>query len=187
MSAVRNVALSGRTVMATIHQPSIEIFEAFDTLLLLQVRAAGSAVTCSCDSLGRVTYGNVLLCPCSTVLAAPCSQHVCAPSGAPLPYLTYTMWPLLPGPCSVGAVPRTLAPWVWRAAYWWPTCRPSLVRHLLLWTSHTTGIEALNIIEILRFSYPSGLACRHVTPPSAASISKAFSDNLTVRRPCKNL
>ena len=39
MSAVRNVASSGRTVMVTIHQPSIEIFEAFDTLLLLQVRA----------------------------------------------------------------------------------------------------------------------------------------------------
>jgi hypothetical protein len=38
MSAVRNVASSGRTVMVTIHQPSIEIFEAFDTLLLLQVR-----------------------------------------------------------------------------------------------------------------------------------------------------
>jgi hypothetical protein len=37
MRAVRNVALSGRTVMVTIHQPSIEIFEAFDTLLLLQV------------------------------------------------------------------------------------------------------------------------------------------------------
>lgn len=36
MSAVRNVALSGRTVMVTIHKPSIEIFEAFDTLLLLQ-------------------------------------------------------------------------------------------------------------------------------------------------------
>ncbi|WIA42005.1 hypothetical protein OEZ86_009302 [Tetradesmus obliquus] len=36
MRAVRNVALSGRTVMVTIHQPSIEIFEAFDTLLLLQ-------------------------------------------------------------------------------------------------------------------------------------------------------
>jgi hypothetical protein len=36
MNAIRNVASSGRTVMVTIHQPSIEIFEAFDTLLLLQ-------------------------------------------------------------------------------------------------------------------------------------------------------
>eukprot|EP00878_Enallax_costatus_P039821 GHUV01045738.1.p1 GENE.GHUV01045738.1~~GHUV01045738.1.p1 ORF type:complete len:521 (+),score=145.25 GHUV01045738.1:208-1563(+) len=36
MRAVRNVALSGRTVMVTIHQPSIEIFESFDNLLLLQ-------------------------------------------------------------------------------------------------------------------------------------------------------
>eukprot|EP00877_Chromochloris_zofingiensis_P010755 jgi/Chrzof1/5933/Cz16g21030.t1 len=36
MRAVRNVARNGRTVMVTIHQPSIEIFEAFDTMLLLQ-------------------------------------------------------------------------------------------------------------------------------------------------------
>ncbi len=36
MQAVRNVARNGRTVMVTIHQPSIEIFEAFDKLLLIQ-------------------------------------------------------------------------------------------------------------------------------------------------------
>jgi len=36
MNAVRNVALNGRTVMVTIHQPSIEIFEAFDMLFLIQ-------------------------------------------------------------------------------------------------------------------------------------------------------
>ncbi|MEW5297917.1 MAG: hypothetical protein WDW36_001095 [Sanguina aurantia] len=36
MRAVRNVARSGRTVMVTIHQPSIEIFESFDQLLLIQ-------------------------------------------------------------------------------------------------------------------------------------------------------
>lgn len=35
--AVKNVALNGRTVMVTIHQPSIEIFEAFDNLLLIQM------------------------------------------------------------------------------------------------------------------------------------------------------
>lgn len=44
MRAVRNVALSGRTVMVTIHQPSIEIFEAFDTLLLLQVGLCAATV-----------------------------------------------------------------------------------------------------------------------------------------------
>lgn len=37
MRAVRNVADSHRTVMVTIHQPSMEIFEAFDTIILLQV------------------------------------------------------------------------------------------------------------------------------------------------------
>lgn len=35
MSAVRNVASNGRTVMVTIHQPSVEIFESFDALVLL--------------------------------------------------------------------------------------------------------------------------------------------------------
>ena len=35
MAAVRNVAGNGRTVMVTIHQPSIEIFESFDRLVLL--------------------------------------------------------------------------------------------------------------------------------------------------------
>eukprot|EP00887_Chlorella_sp_A99_P006644 scaffold3.g6644.t1 len=34
--AVKNVALSNRTVMVTIHQPSIDIFEQFTTLVLLQ-------------------------------------------------------------------------------------------------------------------------------------------------------
>ncbi|KAG1677137.1 hypothetical protein FOA52_000943 [Chlamydomonas sp. UWO 241] len=36
MRAVRNVGNSNRAVVVTIHQPSIEIFEAFDNLLLMQ-------------------------------------------------------------------------------------------------------------------------------------------------------
>jgi ABC-type multidrug transport system ATPase subunit len=36
MHSVKNVARNGRTVMVTIHQPSIDIFEAFDALVLLQ-------------------------------------------------------------------------------------------------------------------------------------------------------
>ena len=36
MRAIRNVADSNRTVMVTIHQPSMEIFEAFDMLVLMQ-------------------------------------------------------------------------------------------------------------------------------------------------------
>nr|XP_015620171.1 ABC transporter G family member 49 isoform X2 [Oryza sativa Japonica Group] len=36
MRAVKNVAETGRTVVCTIHQPSIEIFEAFDELMLIK-------------------------------------------------------------------------------------------------------------------------------------------------------
>ncbi|KAM0834135.1 hypothetical protein ACQ4PT_063809 [Festuca glaucescens] len=36
MRAVKNIADTGRTVVCTIHQPSIEIFEAFDELLLMK-------------------------------------------------------------------------------------------------------------------------------------------------------
>lgn len=34
--AVKNVADTGRTVVCTIHQPSLEIFEAFDELMLMK-------------------------------------------------------------------------------------------------------------------------------------------------------
>ncbi|XP_047315156.1 pleiotropic drug resistance protein 3-like [Impatiens glandulifera] len=37
MRAVKNVANTGRTIVCTIHQPSIDIFEAFDELVLLKV------------------------------------------------------------------------------------------------------------------------------------------------------
>ncbi|CDY72191.1 BnaUnng04900D [Brassica napus] len=36
MRAVKNVAETGRTIVCTIHQPSIDIFEAFDELVLLK-------------------------------------------------------------------------------------------------------------------------------------------------------
>lgn len=35
MRAVKNVAETGRTVVCTIHQPSIEIFEAFDEVITM--------------------------------------------------------------------------------------------------------------------------------------------------------
>lgn len=36
MHAVKNVVGTGRTVVCTIHQPSIDIFEAFDELILMK-------------------------------------------------------------------------------------------------------------------------------------------------------
>ncbi|KAG6540832.1 hypothetical protein Mapa_017810 [Marchantia paleacea] len=53
MRTVRNTVDTGRTVVCTIHQPSIDIFEAFDELLLMkrggQVIYAGSLGKESCD------------------------------------------------------------------------------------------------------------------------------------------
>ncbi|KAL3843577.1 hypothetical protein ACJIZ3_000980 [Penstemon smallii] len=42
--AVKNVANTGRTIVCTIHQPSIDIFEAFDELVLL--KAGGRMIYC---------------------------------------------------------------------------------------------------------------------------------------------
>ena len=36
MQSIKNVSRNGRTVMVTIHQPSIDIFESFDALVLLR-------------------------------------------------------------------------------------------------------------------------------------------------------
>ncbi|XP_073149762.1 pleiotropic drug resistance protein 3-like [Henckelia pumila] len=44
MRAVKNVANTGRTIVCTIHQPSIDIFEAFDELVLL--KTGGQMIYC---------------------------------------------------------------------------------------------------------------------------------------------
>ena len=58
MQSVKNVSRNGRTVMVTIHQPSIDIFEAFDALVLLQ--RGGKARPQQCRSLDwRCAASNV--------------------------------------------------------------------------------------------------------------------------------
>ena len=49
MRTVRNIVNTGRTIVCTIHQPSIDIFEAFDDLLLMK---SGGYVTYH-GSLGK--------------------------------------------------------------------------------------------------------------------------------------
>ncbi|KAK9854775.1 hypothetical protein WJX84_003723 [Apatococcus fuscideae] len=53
MRTVRNIVNTGRTIVCTIHQPSIDIFEAFDELLLLKRGGTttyyGNLGTDSCD------------------------------------------------------------------------------------------------------------------------------------------
>ena len=49
MRTVRNIVNTGRTIVCTIHQPSIDIFEAFDDLLLMK---SGGFVTYH-GSLGK--------------------------------------------------------------------------------------------------------------------------------------
>lgn len=44
MRALKRVCASGRTVVATIHQPSADLFAMFDALFLMQVRAARRAL-----------------------------------------------------------------------------------------------------------------------------------------------
>ena len=59
MRSVKNVSRNGRTVMVTIHQPSIEIFEGFDALFLLQRG-------------GRVSIPSYMLAQCTHRAAPSC-------------------------------------------------------------------------------------------------------------------
>lgn len=44
MRVVRNIVDTGRTITCTVHQPSLDIFEAFDQLLLL--KRGGQTIYC---------------------------------------------------------------------------------------------------------------------------------------------
>ena len=76
MQSIKNVSRNGRTVMVTIHQPSIDIFETFDALILLRrggtVSARLSSQTAHCS---RVRSGN------DCVGASQQSEPDCSESG----------------------------------------------------------------------------------------------------------
>ena len=74
MQAVKNISRNGRTVMVTIHQPSIEIFETFDALVLLQ---AGGRVMTFPPCTTQILFTCLLCWICSEAqdyLVVPCLQ-----------------------------------------------------------------------------------------------------------------
>ena len=77
MRAVRNIVNTGRTIVCTIHQPSIDIFESFDELLLL--KRGGETIfngQLGKDSKDLIEYFQV--CPSFCRLRANCLNcHHC--------------------------------------------------------------------------------------------------------------
>lgn len=141
MRSVRAVAQSGRAVLVTIHQPSIEIFEAFDNLLLLQVGGAwgclgmlfwaGYAVSvlvlwCLSDFVGTHTSQLCKEAPYIEWGHVPLHQSLTSP---PMPCLNPPSTPTSP------LLTSHLPAW-WAHHLLWPPGPPVLLPHLLPHGSH---------------------------------------------------
>ena len=76
MRTVRNTVNTGRTMVCTIHQPSIDIFEAFDEVHLI-------VIFLTLDIFGHSAFFNTILIPAATLDEERRTSDICWTSWSP--------------------------------------------------------------------------------------------------------